>query len=72
MGQNMNDWQYESTVETVETIIKNIESGDMELAAIFDQFAIAIQHLQDCEHFLQHHRQQVDLLVETLTDDDTF
>lgn len=70
--QEIDPWQYESAVETVEGIIHNIESGDMELAAIFDQFAIAVEQLQACETFLKHHRQQVDLLVETLTDDADF
>ena len=65
-------WQYESAVATVETIIHNIEAGEMELATIFDQFAIAVEHLQACETFLKHHRQQVDLLVETLTDEASF
>ena len=66
------DWRYEAAVETVESIIKNIESGDMELAAIFDQFAIAVDHLHACETFLKQHRQQVDLLVETLSDEANF
>ena len=65
-------WQYESAVETVESIIKRIESGEMELATIFDQFAIAVEHLQACESFLQYHRQQVDVLVETLNDEAHF
>ena len=66
------DWHYESAVATVETIIHNIEAGEMELATIFDQFAIAVEHLQACETFLKHHRQQVDVLVETLTDEASF
>ena len=65
-------WHYESAVATVETIIHNIEAGEMELATIFDQFAIAVEHLQACETFLKHHRQQVDVLVETLTDEASF
>ncbi|MEM9214635.1 MAG: exodeoxyribonuclease VII small subunit [Cyanobacteria bacterium P01_F01_bin.150] len=72
LSKELKEWKYESAVETVEDIIKNIESGDMELAAIFDQFAIAVEHLQACETFLKHHRQQVDLLVETLTDEANF
>ncbi len=63
------DWQYEATVEVVESIIAQIESGDLELADIFEQFGVAVQHLQDCEVFLNHHRQQVDILVETLMDE---
>ncbi|MEM7770117.1 MAG: exodeoxyribonuclease VII small subunit [Cyanobacteria bacterium P01_E01_bin.6] len=62
------DWNYETTVESIESIIGRIEMGDMELADIFDQFAIAVKHLHQCESFLDHHRQQVDVLIETLTD----
>lgn len=63
------DWNYEMTVETIEEIIDRIEMGKMGLADIFDQFAIAVERLQQCESFLNHHRQQVDVLIETLTDD---
>lgn len=63
------DWNYEMTVETIEEIIDRIEMGKMGLADIFDQFAIAVEQLQQCESFLNHHRQQVDVLIETLTDD---
>ena len=64
-----NDWRYESTVAAIESIIDNIENGEMELAEIFDQFSVAVQQLHECEVFLKHHRQQVDVLVETLTDE---
>jgi exodeoxyribonuclease VII small subunit len=70
-GKGLNlpdDWNYEATVETIEDIIGRIETGEMELADIFDQFAIAVNHLQQCELFLDHHRQQVDVLIETLVD----
>jgi len=63
------DWQYESTVSEVETIIAKIEAGELELADIFEQFGTAIKLLQTCEAFLKHHRQQVDILVETLIDE---
>jgi len=63
------DWRYESSIMQVETIIEQIETGELELAEIFEQFAIAVQHLQDCDAFLNHHRRQVDILVETLTDE---
>ncbi|MEO1522999.1 MAG: exodeoxyribonuclease VII small subunit [Cyanobacteria bacterium J06633_2] len=61
-------WNYETTVEQIEEVILRIETGEMELADIFDQFAIAVDHLRQCESFLDHHRQQVDLLIETLAD----
>ena len=62
------DWHYESTVTELEHIIERIESGELELAEVFEQFAIAIQHLQQCETFLTHHQQQVDVMIETLAD----
>lgn len=62
------DWDYETTVAQIESIIARIEMGELSLAEVFDQFAIAVDHLRDCEAFLNHHRQQVDLLIETLTD----
>lgn len=63
------DWQYESAVDKVEAIIQDIEGGELELADIFDQFSIAVQELHACESFLQHHRHQVELLVETLANE---
>lgn len=62
-------WHYEAAVAKVEGIIHQIETGDLELAEVFDQFAIAVKQLHECEVFLQRHRQQVDILVETLTDE---
>jgi exodeoxyribonuclease VII small subunit len=63
------DWNYESTVHGIEQIIESIEMGEMEMAEIFDQFAIAVEQLHQCESFLTYHRQQVDLLIETLSDE---
>jgi exodeoxyribonuclease VII small subunit len=62
-------WSYESTVAEIEAIINRIEIGELELADVFQQFAIAINHLRQCENFLTHQRHQVDLLIETLTDE---
>jgi exodeoxyribonuclease VII small subunit len=63
------EWQYETTVAQVESILHLIESGDMDLADVFEQFTVAIGHLQQCEQFLNDRQQQVDLLIETLNDD---
>jgi len=62
------DWNYEATVTDVEEIIAQIELGELDLAAVFDQFALATAHLQQCETFLTQRQQQMDLLVETLDD----
>ncbi len=65
-------WNYEEMVQRVEAIVARIESGDLELAAVFDQFAEAVDYLQQCEEFLSQRQQQVDLLIETLSDDAEF
>ncbi len=63
------DWSYEAAVRQIEAIINRIENGDMELAEVFSQFATAVDYLNQCENFLNQQQQQVDLLIETLTDD---
>jgi exodeoxyribonuclease VII small subunit len=63
-----NDWNYEATVSQIETTLNQIESGDMDLADVFEQFTSAIAQLKECEAFLGDRQQQVDLLIETLTD----
>lgn len=62
-------WNYEATVAEVETIIKQIESGKLELAEVFDQFATAVEYLRQCDAFLSQRQQQMDLLIETLVGD---
>lgn len=64
------NWSYETAVAEVESVIDQIESGELELAAVFEQFAIAVEQLKQCEAFLSTHRQQVSLMIETLTDAD--
>lgn len=66
------DWSYEATVRKVEAIMTRIESGELELAEVFDQFAAAVQYLRQCEVFLSQRQRQMDLLIETLTDDPEF
>jgi len=63
-------WNYEQTVLQVEAIVAQIESGELELADVFEQFSQAVTHLNQCEMFLREHQQAVDLLIETLTDED--
>lgn len=62
-------WNYEATVTQIETIINRIEMGELELAEVFDQFAIAVDHLRHCEAFLNQQKQRMDLLIETLVDE---
>ncbi|BAY22654.1 exodeoxyribonuclease VII small subunit [Calothrix sp. NIES-2100] len=60
---------YEAKVAEIEKIITRIETGELELEQVFDQFTAAVEYLRQCETFLQQRQQQVDLLIETLSDD---
>ncbi len=66
------NWNYEATVAQVETIIQQIETGELELADVFEQFAAAVRYLRQCEAFLQERQQQMDLLIETLEEESDF
>jgi exodeoxyribonuclease VII small subunit len=62
------NWRYEETVAEVEAIIARIESGEMDLAEVFDQFEQAVRYIQQCETFLNDRQNQMELLIETLED----
>lgn len=62
-------WSYEGKVAEVESIIRRIEKGELNLEQVFEQFATAVEYLRQCQGFLQSRQQQVDLLIETLEDD---
>jgi len=65
-------WNYEATVAKVEAILTRIESGELELADVFEEFSAAVKYLRQCESFLAQRQKQVDLLIETLTDESEF
>jgi len=65
----MTDWKYEAKVAEIEKIVARIEAGELELAEVFEQFAAAVEYLQQCESFLQQRQQQVNILIETLQED---
>ena len=65
-------WSYEATVAQVETIIEQIEAGELELAEVFEQFAVAVKYLRQCDTFLQERQQKMDLLIETLEAESDF
>ncbi|MBD1823845.1 exodeoxyribonuclease VII small subunit [Cyanobacteria bacterium FACHB-DQ100] len=65
-------WNYETTVAKVEKILTRIESGELELADVFEEFSAAVEYLRQCESFLAERQKQVDLLIETLTDEAEF
>jgi len=62
------DWKYETAVEAVEAIVERLETGELELGEVFEQFQQAVQSLGQCEQFLQEKQSQVELLIETLED----
>jgi exodeoxyribonuclease VII small subunit len=64
--QPIEAWNYEATVDRVEDILAAIEGGELELAEVFSQFAIGVDCLNQCESFLAHQQEQVELLLETL------
>jgi exodeoxyribonuclease VII small subunit len=65
-------WNYEETVARVEEILTRIESGELELAAVFEEFSAAVEYLRQCESFLAERQKQVNLLIETLSDEAEF
>jgi exodeoxyribonuclease VII small subunit len=62
-------WNYEDTVTKVQDIIDEIESGDLDLAAVFEQFAIATEYLQECDVFLADKQKEMHNLIETIWSD---
>jgi len=69
---SQDEWRYETTVKKIEAAIAQIESGELDLADVFDQFSAAVEDLRLCETFLSDRQQQVDLLIETLSDQSDF
>lgn len=67
---NNPQWNYEQTVEQVESILKQIESGMLPLEEVFAKFAIAVEHLQECESFLAAGKKRMDLSIATLEQED--
>ncbi|MEM9908158.1 MAG: exodeoxyribonuclease VII small subunit [Cyanobacteria bacterium P01_D01_bin.44] len=67
--KNSPDWNYETAVTQVETIIDQLETGDMPLAEVFEQFAQAVDQLKQCDAFLKEKQAKAKLLIETLADD---
>ncbi|MBH8571639.1 exodeoxyribonuclease VII small subunit [Nostocaceae cyanobacterium CENA369] len=68
-SDSMEGWNYEAKVVEIEEIIARIEAGELELEEVFERFAKAVEYLRQCESFLQQRQQQVDLLIETLSDE---
>ena len=60
---------YEETVVQIESILREIESGNLPLEQVFDQFAIAVEQLRSCEAFLSQGKERINLLIETLEEE---
>ncbi len=66
------NWNYEATVAEVEAMIEQIESGSLPLEEVFDKFAIALEHLNQCEGFLNVGKERLNLLIEILEEEPDF
>ncbi len=64
-------WNYEASVEQIEAIIADLETGELPLADIFNQFEKAVTELKKCDSFLQEKQQQAQVLIETLLPDES-
>lgn len=64
------NWNYEDTMTRIEEITTQLETGDMPLATIFEQFSEAVAALKQCDRFLQEKQKEATLLIETLVDGD--
>ncbi len=64
------DWSYEATLHRIETLTTQIETGELPLAEVFEQFSEAVGALQQCDQFLQQKQQQASLLIETLVSEE--
>jgi len=63
-------WRYEAAIAEVESLIAQIESGELDLAEVVERFQQAAQTLKRCADFLDQKRQQVEILIEELDQDD--
>lgn len=63
-------WRYEAAIAEVEGLIAQIESGELDLAEVVERFQQAAQTLKRCAEFLEEKRQQVEILIEELNQDD--
>ena len=64
------EWRYEEAIGEVEQAIAELETGELPLAEVFDQFTTAVKQLQQCEKFLKQKQSEAQLLIETLADDE--
>ncbi|MDY7013134.1 MAG: exodeoxyribonuclease VII small subunit [Cyanobacteriota bacterium] len=68
-AQNPPTWNYEATVAEIEATIEQLESGELPLEEVFEQFAIAVERLKQCDRFLARGSQHIELAIETLNEE---
>lgn len=64
------DWSYEDTLSQIEGITHQLETGELPLADVFEQFSQAVTALQQCDTFLREKQKEASLLIETLVGED--
>jgi exodeoxyribonuclease VII small subunit len=72
LPQNLPEWSYEATVDRIEAIIDRVESGELPLEEVFEQFRVAVGCLQECESFLVRGKEQMALSIELLAAEPDF
>ncbi len=60
------NWNYEATLNRIEAITAQLETGELPLETVFEQFSEAIMALQQCDQFLQSKQQNAEMLIELL------
>lgn len=64
------DWNYEEKVAEIEAILDRLESGELSLEEVFEQFEVAAKSLKECDRFLESGRQRMELAIEILKDEE--
>ncbi len=70
------DWNYETAISkrsasrcaSIEQMINQIESGNLTLEKVFEEFEQAVEQVNQCEQFLNQGTKKMELLIETLED----
>ncbi len=63
-----NNWNYSEAIASVEEVIDKIESGDLALETVFEEFELAVEQVNQCEQFLNQGIEKMNLMIETLED----
>ncbi|MBD2579143.1 exodeoxyribonuclease VII small subunit [Oscillatoria sp. FACHB-1406] len=69
-SKKQTDWNYEEKVAEIEAILDRLESGELSLEEVFEEFEVAAKHLKECDRFLERGRQRIELAIEVLKDEE--